>query len=163
LRVDSCAQESWHPLQGIGALLLRVRTELLEHLNCRLATSGPLAGLELTAAQLFVLAMLATSTGPMTVTELCRGLSYDAGAMTRMLDRLESKGLIVRRRDTCDRRVVWLRMTEQGKACYPPMRENALVVHNQLLHGFTPAEVQQLEALMTRMLENVLQSQVRRR
>jgi DNA-binding MarR family transcriptional regulator len=158
---DVRAQESWHPLKRFGVLLLRVRTELLEHLDRCLAADGHLAGLELTSAQLFVLAILAASEGPMSATALCRGLSYDTGSMTRMLDRLEGKGLIVRTRRAEDRRVVWLQLTDQGSACYPPMRESALVVLNQLLRGFTQAEVRQLEAMMTRILKNVPTPQVR--
>jgi DNA-binding HxlR family transcriptional regulator len=44
-----------------------------------------------------------------------RGLGIDAGAITRMLDRLEAKGLVERVRSETDRRVVHVRLTEAGE------------------------------------------------
>jgi DNA-binding MarR family transcriptional regulator len=88
-------------------------------------------------------------------------ISYDAGAMTRMLDRLEGKGLIRRTRSPDDRRLVHLELTDEGRAAWPRMRELALAVANRFLRGFTKAEARQLESLLARMLENAQESAVR--
>lgn len=37
-------------------------------------------------------------------------------AITTLMDRMEKNGLIVRERDTSDRRIVWLRLTPKGEA-----------------------------------------------
>jgi len=74
--------------------------------------------------------------------------------MTRMLDRLEKKGLIRRHRSQQDRRLMHLELTEEGRAAYPRMREISMSVANRFLRGFTRAEARQLEGLLTRMLEN---------
>jgi DNA-binding MarR family transcriptional regulator len=74
--------------------------------------------------------------------------------MTRMLDRLEAKGLIRRNRSPDDRRLVHLELTDEGRAAYPRMRELSCAVANRFLHGFTKAEARVLESLLTRMLEN---------
>ena len=37
-------------------------------------------------------------------------------AITTLMDRMEKNGLIVRERDTSDRRIVWLRLTAKGEA-----------------------------------------------
>src|SRR5919107_4019943 len=50
-----------------------------------------------------------------TVAELARELQTDAGAMTRLLDRLEAKGLCRRERSTEDRRVVRIALTADGE------------------------------------------------
>jgi DNA-binding MarR family transcriptional regulator len=86
---------------------------------------------------------------------LCKGISYSAGAMTRMIDRLEEKGLLRRSRDSGDRRLVNLNLTEKGNNAIPHMRESARRVLNRLLQGFTKVEVGRFEKLLTRMLENV--------
>ena len=155
--VDIDDHETSHPLEGIGFLLLRVRSQLLACPRKQFVEDERLAGLEPTFALFFVLASLAASEGPLSAAELCRGLSYDAGAMTRMLDRLENKGLISRTRHADDRRVVCLRLTQKGRACYPRIREGAILATNRLLVGFTKAEVRQLEAMMARMLKNALE------
>lgn len=54
--------------------------------------------------------------GTATVAELARWSQIDAGAMTRLLDRLEKKGLCTRVRSTEDRRVVVVELTPEGRA-----------------------------------------------
>jgi DNA-binding MarR family transcriptional regulator len=74
--------------------------------------------------------------------------------MTRMLDRLEAKGLIRRSRSAHDRRLMILELTDEGRAAYPKMREISMMVANRLLRGFTKSEARQLEGMLARMLEN---------
>ena len=145
---------TYQPCKSIGSLLSRVRVELLAALDRELAADKRLAPLEMSAAQYIVVANLAGPHEPKSAAELCKGLSYDAGAMTRMLDRLEAKGLIRRTRSAHDRRLMQLELTEEGRSAYPRMREIAMGVTNAFLHGFTKGEARQLESLLGRMLEN---------
>jgi len=89
---------SYQPRKSVGYLLSRVRVEMLTALDRELEADRRLAPLELSAAQFIIIANLAGAEGPVSASDLCKGISYDAGAMTRMLDRLESKGLIRRHR-----------------------------------------------------------------
>ena len=145
---------SYQPGKGVGALVSRVRTELLAAMDRELAADKRLAPLELSAAQYVVLAKLAGAMGRMSAADLCKEISYDAGAMTRMLDRLETKDLISRARCTHDRRLTYLELSEERRAAFPRMREIMIGVLNGLLRGFTKAEARQLEALLGRMLDN---------
>lgn len=145
---------TYQPCKSIGSMLSRVRVEMLAVLDRELAADKRLAPLEMSAAQYIVVANLAGPQEPKSAADLCKGLSYDAGAMTRMLDRLEAKGLIRRSRSAQDRRLVQLELTEEGRNAYPRMREIALGVTNAFLRGFTKSEARQLESLLTRMLEN---------
>jgi DNA-binding MarR family transcriptional regulator len=74
--------------------------------------------------------------------------------MTRMLDRLEAKGLIRRTRSSQDRRLMNLELTDHGRAAYPRMREISMSIANHFLHGFSKAEARALEGFLDRMLEN---------
>ena len=127
---------------------------MLAALDGELAADKRLAPLELSAAQFAVIASLAAGSEPKSAADLCKGISYDAGAMTRMLDRLESKGLLRRRRSADDRRLVHLELTDEGRAAYPRMREMSMAVANRFLHGFSRTEARQLESLLARMIEN---------
>lgn len=147
---------SYQPRKSIGSLLSRVRVEMLAALDEELTHDRRLAPLELSAAQFIVIASLAGEERK-SASDLCKGISYDAGAMTRMLDRLEGKGLIRRNRSPDDRRLVYLELTDEGRALYPRMRELSLSVANRFLRGFTRTEARQLESFLTRMLENALQ------
>jgi DNA-binding MarR family transcriptional regulator len=145
---------TYQPKKSVGALLSRVRVEMLAALDKDLAGDKRLAALELSAAQLIIIANLAAAEEPMSASDLCKVISYDAGAMTRMLDRLESKGLIRRNRSAQDRRLMHLELTDEGRAAYPRMREISMAVANRFLSGFTKAEARQLESLLARMFEN---------
>jgi MarR family transcriptional regulator, multiple antibiotic resistance protein MarR len=144
---------NYQPGKSVGALLGRVRVAMLAALDEELAGDRRLAPLELSAAQFIVIASLVGAERK-SASDLCKGISYDAGAMTRMLDRLEGKGLIRRNRSPDDRRLVHLELTEEGRAAYPRMRELSLAVANRFLHGFTKAEARLLESLLARMLAN---------
>ena len=138
--------KTFNPGNGIGRLLSRVKMEMHEALDRELAP------FDITAAQYVILVNLAT--GVDSASGLCKGVSYDPGAMTRMIDRLERKGLVRRVRSPEDRRVVNLALTEEGKAVYPKLVASAATVTNRRLRGFTKAEAQQLERLLQRMLAN---------
>ena len=145
---------TYQPKKSIGALLSRVRVEMLAALDKELSTDKRLAPLELSAAQFIVIANLAATEEPKSASDLCKGISYDAGAMTRMLDRLEAKGLIRRTRSSQDRRLLNLELTEEGRAAFPRMREISMSNANRFLRGFSKAEARQLEGFLNRMLEN---------
>ena len=140
--------------RSLGALLSRVKAEWLAALDRELAADKRLAGLEMSAAQYIIVANLAGLEGAKSAADLCKVITYDAGAMTRMLDRLESKGLIRRSRSAHDRRLMNLELTEEGRAAYPRMREISMMVANRLLRGFTKSEARLLEGFLLRMLEN---------
>ena len=147
--------ETYEPLRSVGYLIGRTRAEMLAALDRELAGDRQLAALGVTAAQLVVIARLAHGEQKKSASDLCKDMSYDAGAMTRMIDRLESKGLLRRTRCPADRRMVYLEMTDQGRAAYPRMREVSMTVQNRFLRGFNRTEARQLEGLLQRMLENV--------
>ncbi len=146
---------NFQPGRHIGALVSRVKVDMLAVLDRELAQDKRLAPLEMSAAQYIIVANLAAGPGePKSAADLCKVISYDAGAMTRMLDRLEAKGLIRRTRSSQDRRLMNLELTEEGRAAYPRMREISMAVANRFLRGFTKAEARQLEGFLNRMLEN---------
>ena len=144
---------TYEPRKGIGHLMHRVRTEILAAVDRELQADEYLGAMEVTSAQFIILVTLSMGIAK-SASDLCKGISYDAGAMTRMIDRLEEKGLLRRSRDPGDRRLVNLELTEKGSAALPRMRDVSMKVLNRFLQGFTKAEARQLEGFLTRMLEN---------
>jgi DNA-binding MarR family transcriptional regulator len=146
--------ETYQPAGCVGQLLYRVRAAQMNALDEELARDPDLAALEISAAQYVIISVLAKR-GVDSAAQLCKDISYDAGAMTRMIDRLEAKGLISRRRCPEDRRLVKLELTEAGVAALPKLRACSVRVLNHFLRGFSQTEARQLEAFMARMLQNV--------
>jgi DNA-binding MarR family transcriptional regulator len=89
-----------------------------------------------------------------TAAELARECQLDAGAMTRMLDRLEAKNLLRRVRSSEDRRVVNLELTEQGREAAGQIPQVLCKVLNAHLRGFSHDEVELLKSMLLRMMEN---------
>jgi len=145
--------KTYQPANCVGQLMYRVRAAQMSALDQALAQDPDLAPLEITAAQYVVISVLAKR-GVDSAAQLCKDLSYDAGAMTRMIDRLEAKGLISRTRCPEDRRLVKLELTDAGLEALPKLRECSVRVLNHFLRGFNPAEARQLEGFLVRMLQN---------
>ena len=118
------------------------------------AIDAELVKLGFTAAQWAIVRAVADGETPIAA-DLCRQLDYDTGSMTRMLNRLEEKGVIVREGDRNDRRVVRLRMTAAGRKIYPRLRDVVIAVLNRLVEGFSAEEVQQMHGQLRRMLANM--------
>ena len=89
-----------------------------------------------------------------TVAELARECELDTGAMTRLLDRLEAKGLCRRVRSLADRRVVNIELTDEGRAAAEEVPYLLSRVQNQHLAGFTHEEWEQLKGYLRRILNN---------
>lgn len=145
--------KNFQPSKCVGQLMYRVRASYMNALDEALAQEPDLAGLEISAAQYVILNVLAQR-GVDSAAQLCKDISYDAGAMTRMIDRLEAKSLINRRRCPEDRRLVKLELTAAGLAAIPKLRACSVRVLNHFLRGFNHAEARQLEGFLGRMLAN---------
>lgn len=104
-----------------------------------------------TAAQFKVLIIVAQY-GVDTPAELCRYLALDSGSMTRMLDRLEQKDLIVRRRCPDDRRQVRLGLSEEGQKLADQLPQIGASAMNELVGVLAADELATLESLLSKVL-----------
>ncbi len=135
-----CAESS------VGYLLKRATSLISGEIDSRVVSLG------LTNAQWGPLMRL-RSAGPCTVAELARWLFMDAGAMTRLLDRLEKKSLCRRVRSTSDRRVVLVELTDEGQAAVAAVPAVLADVMNAHLAGFSAEEWQTLMQLLQRIVD----------
>jgi len=106
---------------------------------------------DLTNAQWVPLYKLHTGSAA-TVAELARECELDAGAMTRLLDRIEAKGLCQRVRSSEDRRVVNIELTQAGRDLAGQIPATLCRVQNAHLAGFSQDDWVTLKELLGRML-----------
>lgn len=139
--------ENYNPESSIGRLIADVSGRLLASFDNEMTSFG------ITGAQWVILMRIANGCAS-TAAELCRYSRYDTGSMTRMLDRLEDKGLIRRVRSSEDRRVIHLELTEAGQELYPHLPPVAIKVLNQHLRGFSPDELVLFKSFLNRMRAN---------
>ena len=135
------------PEDSVGYLMRKVLSSI------RTQADGQLATHDLTYAQWLPLYKISRCKDT-TVASLARDLENDPAAMTRALDRLETKGLVVRERSTTDRRVVQLALTAEGQKVAAQVPAVLSDVLNGHLSDFTRDEWQTLLGLLRRMLAN---------
>lgn len=133
--------------EAVGSLVGLARKAMAEEFERELEPLG------LNVAQALVILFLADGRAS-TSAQMCRLLSHDAGAMTRIVDRLEELGFVRRVRTEHDRRAAQLELTKEGKSAYAHVTRVQVDVLNKMLRGFTKAEARTLESLLKRILEN---------
>jgi DNA-binding MarR family transcriptional regulator len=86
----------------------KVTRDMKVHMDAQLAPT-------LTESQLTVLEFILNhdQVKPSDLTEF---LATTPAAITTLMDRMEKAGLIIRERDTQDRRIVWLKLTAKGES-----------------------------------------------
>ncbi|MFF0311326.1 MarR family winged helix-turn-helix transcriptional regulator [Streptosporangium sp. NPDC004379] len=132
---------------GGGSLVNQVGRELRAAVEARLAPFG------VTAQQAALL--LHAARGEAGPGRLAAELGTDTAGMTRLLDRLEVKGLVRRRRSPEDRRAVVVEVTAEGRELVPALAPVFGRVARRLLDGFSAEEVEHLTGLLGRMLANL--------
>lgn len=131
--------------ESIGYLLKR------SHLLLAAAVDQELAPYDLTHPQFSILMMM-KQRNCTTAADLARETYSDTGAITRMIDRLEAKGILRRVRSSADRRVVNIELTETGRLVTEKMPVVAINVMNRHLQGFSGNEVTQFIHLLRKLI-----------
>lgn len=146
--VDFYRPDTYKAEDSVGYLMRRIVSAVAQSVETRLCEPGgptypqwlPLYKLHVGAAT--------------TVAELARACELDTGAMTRLLDRLEAKGLCRRVRSLEDRRVVNIELTDEGRAAAKEVPHVLCRVQNELLSDFDQEEWEQLKGYLRRILDN---------
>ena len=139
--------ENYRIQSSVGYLVTHLAQTVGKELDRRMVNLG------LTDAQWKPLQLL-RQVGCTTATDLSRIACHDAGSVTRLLDRLEAKGLVQRVRSAEDRRVVNLELTDEGKKVAAQVPKIIAELGNEVLRGFSQDEFEQFTNLLTRALAN---------
>ena len=139
--------ESYRPEESVGYMMRTIMGHVSQAIEVQLAPTG------LTSAQWIPMFKLYMGNAN-TAAELARCCNLDAGATTRMLDRMEAKGLCERTRSEEDRRVVQLALTEAGSAAAAGISVILSSVQNAYLAGFSQEEFDTLKSMLRRIVDN---------
>jgi DNA-binding MarR family transcriptional regulator len=139
-----------HPREAEPELALRV-ARLMSRLRLAVVKriDEQLAPLDLTAAQWGVVVYVAEGLAQ-TPNDLARAFDYDRGAMSRMLDRLESKDLVKRTPNEDDRRSVRIGLTRRSARLVHEIRPLVGRTLAEMFSVLSTSELQQMEKLLGR-------------
>jgi DNA-binding MarR family transcriptional regulator len=132
---------------GGGSLLHQVVRAITTELDRRFASLG------VTTQQAALLLNACSGVG--SPSQLTHAVGTDTAGMTKLLDRLEAKGLVRRRPNPDDRRSVLVEPTERGLALAPQLTPVFGEVARQAFDGFTDEEAGQLSFLLRRIAANL--------
>lgn len=136
---------SFAPRISLGYLVRRINKLSIARIE------ATFDGSEISFTQWIVLALVSSGIAT-TCAELSRNMDHNSGAMTRVIDQLEERGLLVRRRDNDDRRVSNLSITEAGSQTVHELVGRVVDVWNDILGDFDRDEITQLIATLGKLL-----------
>ena len=87
--------------------------------------------------------------------QLAEAVGVQGATLTHHLNAMESAGLVTRRRDPENRRLHLVELTPAGDVLFLRLRDAATTFDQQLRTGLSQDEASQLEALLTRLRDNV--------
>lgn len=85
------------------------------------------------------------------MTELATATAVPLSTLTRIVDRLERKGLVERSRSDLDRRIVMVKASEKGRQMNHAMHEHHMALSRRMLEPLSAEERELLVALMTKL------------
>jgi len=136
-----------------GATLGLMFRQVRDAMWARMAEELDTLGHDLTFSQYITLKKLAE--GYASVTDLARAADVNPGAMTRLLDKLETRGLIVREADASDRRALHIHLTPAGLVIWQDINQCGMRVRERAMQGMDEAEREQLTRLLERVRDNL--------
>lgn len=133
------------PRESLGYLLRRA------HKLARARSEADFSDGETSFTQWIVLALV-NSGQATSCAELSRDMDHDSGAMTRVVDQLQERGLLLRQREARDRRVARLVLTDAGRQVVQELAARVGALWNNVLADFSTQEVSQLISLLDRVV-----------
>ncbi len=104
----------------------------------------------LTASQFSAMKVLQIH-GKLSQRDIAKYILKSGGNITVLVDNLEQDGLVVRERDTTDRRIVYVSLTEKGEALFNRIYPSHLNRIREAMSPLTDAECDQLVELLQKV------------
>jgi MarR family transcriptional regulator for hemolysin len=93
--------------------------------------------------------------GPLIQRELAELLNVEGPTLTRHLARMETQGLVERRRASADRRAAVVHLTPAGEALHDHLSTIVAASGDIVLRGFSPREIEEFAGYLNRLIANV--------
>jgi DNA-binding MarR family transcriptional regulator len=143
--MSQAAKSPYAVKHTLGYMILRSQRLMSQQLEGLFATVG------LSVAQHVALQLIYEELANYP-SDIAKALCFDTGSVTRLVDQLADKGLVVRRRDGADRRQVSLALTAEGRSASEAAQAASANYMQSLLTGFEEADAGALHAHLSRLV-----------
>ena len=134
----------------IGYLITKTALKLKNRLNVLLRENG----LDLTADQFEVLGILREREG-ISQSELAYLTSKDKTNITRILDLLEKKDMIERKKDERDRRAYNIYLTDKGRQKKDELKQLLIMGNQKLSEGLSVEDIREFQRIINIINSNL--------
>ena len=138
--------DNHEPSRSIGYLVKRCGALMTQIAERRFESTN------VSFTQWTTLMTLCNSAEPISATQLSNNCGHDMGALTRVVDELERRGLVRRERSRRDRRAVEIGITPAGRRQAESAKRVIVELLNELVAPYSDAEFTALVGLLQRML-----------
>lgn len=132
-------------VEEIGLLLARCRRCIWVAVSRRLEAQGK-------SPLVWPVLMCLVRMGPSTQRDIAAACAQHPAGVSRLLDELEEKNLVRRRRDPNDRRKVQVEVTPEGRAWFESARNEVVEALEHALRGLSSSEKVQLRDLLIKLV-----------
>jgi MarR family transcriptional regulator for hemolysin len=133
--------------QPIGLHLQRVAKLLNRAFEDELASAGG-------SLPTWLILLSLKSGRPETQRELAKAVGIQGATMTHHLDALERAGLVTRTRESSNRRVQRVELTQEGDAAFDRLRKVAMKFDQRLRTGLSEDELAQVSSVLDKLAAN---------
>jgi DNA-binding MarR family transcriptional regulator len=98
--------------------------------------------------------------GSCTVTDIANHLGITLSAVTSLVDKLCILGLVIRIRSEMDRRVVFMKLTEEGVRVLEEVDEKRNEIFEKAFSNLSIEEINNFFSVIDKVTENILNSKV---
>ena len=103
-----------------------------------------------------ILALISISDGGVEMSTLSWDLALDNSTVTRLVNRLEKKNLVVRVPDQLDHRIKRVVLSNKGKKLFSEVIPVMELTRDQLRKGITEKEVELLRSVLSKIYKNLI-------
>lgn len=111
-------------------------------------------GIDLTPEQLLVLDII-WNEGEMSQQSIADKMGKDKNSITKLVDALEVKGLVIRRKDDDDRRANLIMLTDSGLSIKSKTKQFGIAMLDRILDGISEDELNAFLGTLTKMSDNM--------
>ncbi len=133
--------------EPVGLALARVARTVSRAFDAALAEAGG-------SLPVWLILVSLKSQGHGNQRQIAEAVGIESATLTHHLNRLETAGLVTRRRDPTNRRVHVVELTDGGETLFNTLLQEVVTFDRQLRAGFSDRELAQLQRLLDRLAAN---------